>query len=270
MAATSTAKPGAALFETLVSHVHISITPGTKNLHESRQILAALQKFGEVTAFKNGKYNIQNRNPHKDKTILAIFDTNESAHRAIAASPINITLSPDSPIPTPNSKSAPNSSPRTITCTIQESRHNHWASQNRNPFRGAWGIGTDVRKGAIFQDMYRSVPLMGLADVLQSSRKHWIRNNFRSEEEQIMLDDGRSLRRLWREGLEREGGLEEGLEHAREGEERKPRTGLSRVSRQMQKWAKEREEEERMKEGVERMGEDWIGHLEETKKTDRG
>jgi hypothetical protein len=54
MAAT-TAKPAAAVLETMASHVHINITPGTKNLHESRQILAALQKFGEVTTFKNGK-----------------------------------------------------------------------------------------------------------------------------------------------------------------------------------------------------------------------
>ncbi|KAJ5678384.1 uncharacterized protein N7477_004017 [Penicillium maclennaniae] len=248
------AKSGAALLEAMASHVHISISPGTKNLHESRQILAALQKFGEVTAFKNGKYNIQNQNPHKDKTILAIFDSSDSAHRAIAASPIHITITPDSSMPTSNlnltsdstatSNSATNFSPRTITCTIQESRHNHW-------------------------DMYRSVPLIGLADVLQRSRKHWIRNNFRSEEEQIMLDDGRSLMRLWKEGLERENGVKVGTEQAQEGEEEKPRTGLSRVSKQMQKWAKEKEEEEKMKEGFERMGEEWIGHLTETKK-DRG
>ena len=85
-----------------------------------------------------------------------------------------------------------------------------------------------------------------------------------------MLDDGRSLMRLWKEGLERENGFKEGLEDAREGEEGKSRTGLSRVSRQMQKWAKEKEEEEKMKEGFETMGEEWIGHLEETKKRDRG
>lgn len=87
-----------------------------------------------------------------------------------------------------------------------------------------------------------------------------------------MLDDGRSLMRLWKEGMKKEDGLEkeesEGLEERGEenSEEVEPRSGLKRVSKQMQKWAKEKEEEERVGERFEVMGEDWIGHMEERKR----
>jgi hypothetical protein len=86
-----------------------------------------------------------------------------------------------------------------------------------------------------------------------------------------MLDDGRSLMRLWKEGMKKEDGVEkeesEGLEEGvEENEEVKPRRGLKKVSKQMQKWAKEKEEEQRVGESFEVMGEDWIGHMEEKKR----
>lgn len=87
------------------------------------------------------------------------------------------------------------------------------------------------------------VPLRGLADVLQSSRKHSVHHESRSGEESELFNDVSSLIGLWEEGMESADAKEEEkeTEGEREKEEDKPRTGLKRISRQMQR--KEKEDE---------------------------
>ncbi|KAJ5629980.1 hypothetical protein N7528_003637 [Penicillium herquei] len=90
--------------------VHIQMVPTAKKLKESRQILAALQKFGEVTTFRNLKnkeldtrggtninsqYDIANKNTNQHRAIVAIFESADAAQRAIASSPLTITLDQD-------------------------------------------------------------------------------------------------------------------------------------------------------------------------------
>ncbi|KAJ5712917.1 uncharacterized protein N7483_010098 [Penicillium malachiteum] len=72
--------------------VHIQMAPTPKKLQESRQILAALQKFGEVTTFRNLKYDIANTTTNQHRPIIAIFESADAAQRAIASSPLIITL----------------------------------------------------------------------------------------------------------------------------------------------------------------------------------
>ncbi|KAJ5697301.1 hypothetical protein N7488_010985 [Penicillium malachiteum] len=75
--------------------VHIQMVPTAKKLQESRQILAALQKFGEVTTFRNLKYDLANKNTNQHRAIVAIFESADAAQRAIASSPLLITLDQD-------------------------------------------------------------------------------------------------------------------------------------------------------------------------------
>lgn len=86
------------------------------------------------------------------------------------------------------------------------------------------------------------VPLRGLADVLQSSRKHSVHHESRSGEESELFNDVSSLIGLWEEGMQSaEAKDEKETDREREKEEDKPRTGLKRISRQMQR--KEKEDE---------------------------
>jgi len=233
------------LLSRLASQVYIKAFPGPRNLSDSRQILASLQKFGEVTTFINLKvrnplssnttkltiqYGVSTTNSSKNRPIVAIFESGDAADRARAASPLTVSLQ-DSETP--------------MTCTIEKSLHDHEAMLKRNPFYGTYGMLS--KQGRIWKDMMSKetgVPLRGLADVLQSSQKHYVHDSNRSKEELEMLDDMRSLFGLWREGMEREKKEREKKERekAKAKEEDKERTGLRRVSRQMQRRGKDESE----------------------------
>ncbi|OQD73003.1 hypothetical protein PENDEC_c017G06248 [Penicillium decumbens] len=223
------------LLSRLASQVYIKAFPGPRNLSDSRQILASLQKFGEVTTFINLKYGVSTTNSSKNRPIVAIFESGDAADRARAASPLTVSLQ-DSETP--------------MTCTIEKSLHDHEEMLKRNPFYGTYGMLS--KQGRIWKDMMSKetgVPLRGLADVLQSSQKHYVHDSNRSKEELEMLDDMRSLFGLWREGMEREKKEREKKERekkerekAKAKEEDKERTGLRRVSRQMQRRGKDESE----------------------------
>ncbi|KAJ6037259.1 hypothetical protein N7540_001538 [Penicillium herquei] len=181
--------------------VHIQMVPTPKKLQESRQILAALQKFGEVTTFRNLKYDIANTNKNQNRSIVAIFESADAAQRAIASSPLTITLdqatntntpqptytSPESSIPSSSNHSEEISSdaspdnegpakyeilskdvkPGTIQCIIEASRHNHQSNMRRNPWYAAY---EPNKEDPIYKDMMSpqtGTPLRGLGDVLQ-------------------------------------------------------------------------------------------------------
>ncbi|KAJ5224326.1 uncharacterized protein N7469_007829 [Penicillium citrinum] len=73
--------------------VVLRLRPKPKYLHETRPILDALKKFGEVNTFKNLKFDFNRAKPNPyNRTIHVIFDDKEAAQRAIAASPLTIPI----------------------------------------------------------------------------------------------------------------------------------------------------------------------------------
>ncbi|KAF1914328.1 hypothetical protein BDU57DRAFT_291319 [Ampelomyces quisqualis] len=69
--------------------VHLRIVPRPANLSESREIFRVLQQFGELSMFKNLKYEYHNP---ADNIALAIFRDANSAQKALNASPIRFAL----------------------------------------------------------------------------------------------------------------------------------------------------------------------------------
>lgn len=158
--------------------VHITMSPVPGSIGSSKQILAALQKFGEIATFRNLKvslpfsltfvdkwlYREQPREQDKDKAkkgkqydtsntspkhashAIAIYDTAEAARRAISCRRVTISR-PESRIP--------------CTCTIEPSHHNHESSLRRNPYHRTF----EIEKDSTYRDLVRSgVPLRELAD----------------------------------------------------------------------------------------------------------
>ncbi|KAJ5278785.1 hypothetical protein N7478_004157 [Penicillium angulare] len=74
------------------NQVHIQMIPTPRKLRDSRQVLAALQKFGEVTTFRNLKYDLSNNSPNQHRPVIAIFESTEAAQRAVASSPLVVAL----------------------------------------------------------------------------------------------------------------------------------------------------------------------------------
>ncbi|KAF1851277.1 uncharacterized protein K460DRAFT_412861 [Cucurbitaria berberidis CBS 394.84] len=69
--------------------IHLRILPRPSNLSESREIFRVLQRFGEVSTFKYLRYEYQNP---ADNVALAIYRDENSAQRALNASPIRFAL----------------------------------------------------------------------------------------------------------------------------------------------------------------------------------
>lgn len=162
------------------SSVHITMNPVPRSIHESKQILATLQKFGEVATFRNLKvsspplrtriqtrrksklnkqYDTSNTSPKHASHAIAIYDNPDAAARAISSesfiiSSTTATSQPDTPTPTDK--------PCTVHCTIQQSHHNHLSSLKRNPYHTTFEIEKDSRT---YRDLLQSgVPLRELAD----------------------------------------------------------------------------------------------------------
>ncbi|OJK00990.1 hypothetical protein ASPACDRAFT_1855521 [Aspergillus aculeatus ATCC 16872] len=85
--------------------IHITAHPAPRTLSDSKLILSALQKFGEVVTFRNLRYDITNP-PTATSTssttarpqshsIIAIYESVAAATAACAASPLAIPLTPD-------------------------------------------------------------------------------------------------------------------------------------------------------------------------------
>lgn len=162
-----------------------------------------------------------------------MFDSSDAAERAIAASPLTITLpeptapvftknpfaststsssSDPSPYPSPSQSQSPSGSPSTtssssspnpttITCTLSPSRHNYERATRRNPFYNMFHID---KKSAIYADMRSeetAAPLAELADVLQRTKGVTFasqRFGTRVHAQRIGAD---SLTRIWKMGV---------------------------------------------------------------------
>ncbi|KAJ5601033.1 hypothetical protein N7510_010567 [Penicillium lagena] len=188
------------------AQVHITTHPVPRKLGDSKLVLAALQKFGEVVTFRNLKYDVFNTNPKKDESILAIFGTPDAAERAISASPITIPLSPpektslSSLFSSLSTTSSANTPPTALTCTISPSYHNHARNLRRNPFHSTYNV---YKKNPHYEDLTgkeTAIPLRELADVL-ASKKYYISNAVKEKiaENSKALGAG-SLMGLWRKG----------------------------------------------------------------------
>ncbi|KAJ5893381.1 hypothetical protein N7495_005072 [Penicillium taxi] len=199
------------------ANVFIKAIPSPRNLHESKHILAALQKFGEVTTFRNLKYDISNGSSNIHRSIITIFASPEAAERAIASSPLTIPFPQPISLTTPSTaasmspivpkKSAFKSShsvensqllPETIQLTIEHSRHNHASAITRNPWHSR--SHNPDRDDPIFKDMMNKqneLPIKELADVLQST-KMYIPSRTRSRRLNFSLMD------IWKRGMDRD------------------------------------------------------------------
>ncbi|BCR84263.1 uncharacterized protein ACHE_11665A [Aspergillus chevalieri] len=153
--------------------VHITTDPIPRSLTESKQVLAALQKFGEVVTFRNLWYDAKNSSPAHARHTVAIFETRDAASRAIAASPLTIPLPPakanlnkttTTNIPTSNPPfSTPEQSrTRFLNCRIQKSHHNHESAVKRNPYHSYFEVDRDTTQ---YRDLVNStqIPLRDLA-----------------------------------------------------------------------------------------------------------
>jgi len=69
--------------------IHLRIVPRPTNLSESREIFRVLQRFGEISVFKNLRYEYHNP---ADNIALAIFRDAAAAQKALDASPIRFAL----------------------------------------------------------------------------------------------------------------------------------------------------------------------------------
>jgi hypothetical protein len=69
--------------------VHLRVVPRPANLSESREIYRVLQQFGELSMFKYLRYEYHSP---ADNIVLAIFRDENSAQKALDASPIRFAL----------------------------------------------------------------------------------------------------------------------------------------------------------------------------------
>ncbi|GFN15501.1 uncharacterized protein AtWU_05302 [Aspergillus tubingensis] len=217
----------------LTSSIHIKTHPAPRSLSESKLILSALQKFGEVVTFRNLKYDPTNTSPKSAHNTIAIFESAAAASSAIAASPITIpvqvqtqtpsqsqsqslegknespshtaTHSTPSPSPSPSQPQGP-----TLTCTIQPSRHNHVSAMTRNPYHTFFYVDKDSH---MYKDLVKSgIPLDYLADGPMRRKAHVPERVKRMLDRDVWRFGGKSLMGLYRFGVESESESGNGME----------------------------------------------------------
>ncbi|KAL3254116.1 hypothetical protein ABHI18_009157 [Aspergillus niger] len=214
----------------LTSSIHIKTHPAPRSLSESKLILSALQKFGEVVTFRNLKYDPTNTSPKSAHNTIAIFESASAASSAIAASPISIPIQnqtqtqtqsqsqsqDESPSNTNHTASPATQSqettqqqqPHTLTCTIQPSRHNHVSAMTRNPYHTFFYVD---KESHMYKDLVKSgIPLDYLADGPMRRKAHVPERVKRMLDRDVWRFGGKSLMGLYRFGMESENGKESG------------------------------------------------------------
>ncbi|KAJ5964157.1 uncharacterized protein N7479_004033 [Penicillium vulpinum] len=195
----------------MTGQVHITGYPMPKNLAESKLLLNALQKFGEVLTYRNLKYDTTNTSPNTNRPIVAIFETADAADRAIAASPITIPLPtssfttskshPPNSIPITSTTPTSSNAPRSLVLEIQHSRHNHASALKRSPFYTTYNL---FKNNPVYEDLISEetgIPLKELADTL-SSKKYPIGAGVKSNiQEENRRMGATSLVDMWKEGM---------------------------------------------------------------------
>ncbi|KAL3454539.1 hypothetical protein BJX65DRAFT_301179 [Aspergillus insuetus] len=172
--------------------VHLTTYPTPRSVMETRAVLAALQRFGEVVTFRNLKYDPTNTAPQKEKTTIVIFDSDDAAQAAISASPLQVPINkrsssvlPADPHPhhshsrnhtdSPPESESHTQDPQqthkdpnefTLNLFMRPARHNHTMALRRNPFHTSFS--KPDPKGAIHKDLMKTgiePSLRALADV---------------------------------------------------------------------------------------------------------
>ncbi|CBF89514.1 predicted protein [Aspergillus nidulans FGSC A4] len=209
--------------------VHITTNRATRSLAESRLILAALQKFGEVVHFRNATLfrtnnkhlqdlmtkgeNLSTQTARKcdgaDFGIYAMFDTPLAARNALDSSPLHVDLSPLSPqarndATNPDAASVDATAEvntdtgahSNIECTIKQDPVDHLETMSRNPYYGPFVQETDH---PVYKDLIKQLDekLYGLADTPSASKKPGNPKKTKSTQESIRRLRAASLMRLW-------------------------------------------------------------------------
>ncbi|CAI7633147.1 unnamed protein product [Penicillium pancosmium] len=174
--------------------VRIHLKPKSRHqLSDTRSILDALKKFGEVNTFKNLKFDFYHAKSNDiNRCIRVIFDEKEAAERAIAASPLKVSISQRQPqsqsqlANNPSSTESPSSNPYTdsvltkhasipdiaptnqvITCTIEPDTH----TEAMITFRTKFNVhNTRKKDNLILHDLTgpeTNIPLPQLADTIR-------------------------------------------------------------------------------------------------------
>ncbi|GLA36481.1 hypothetical protein AnigIFM63309_002669 [Aspergillus niger] len=213
----------------LTSSIHIKTHPAPRSLSESKLILSALQKFGEVVTFRNLKYDPTNTSPKSAHNTIAIFESASAASSAIAASPISIPIQNQTQTQTQSQDESPSHTnhtaspatqsqettqqqqqqqPHTLTCTIQPSRHNHVSAMTRNPYHTFFYVD---KESHMYKDLVKSgIPLDYLADGPMRRKAHVPERVKRMLDRDVWRFGGKSLMGLYRFGMESENGKESG------------------------------------------------------------
>ncbi|KAL4907325.1 hypothetical protein BDW74DRAFT_176104 [Aspergillus multicolor] len=200
-----------------------------RNIAESRLILAALQKFGEVVHFRNAPLlRINNRHvqallketgtpqPTTDWTqfkkisqgdgpgryINAVFDSPTAAQNAMDASPLTVDTSPQSPSSPDDAQSD-----QIIQCDVTHAPSINEQVMSRNPWYGPFKQETE---SPVYEDLAKQLKgetagLQYLADAPRASKKDGpakpVARKFKKAiVSQIRAD---SLMNLWQEGIAR-------------------------------------------------------------------
>ncbi|RDW70638.1 uncharacterized protein DSM5745_08149 [Aspergillus mulundensis] len=222
----------------LLSERTIKVTTNrpVRNIAESRLILAALQKFGEVVHFRNASLlRINNRHvqarlkasgelPTKVRLeqlspgdgpgwdIDAIFDTPSAAQHAIDASPLTIDTPPRASISPDDVESD-----RTIRCNIDHAPSIHEEVMSRNPWYGPF---KQDKNSPAYTDLAKQLEgetagLQNLADAPRASKESGPFPNKRKFKKAVISQmRADSLMGLWQEGIakRKEGESEESQE----------------------------------------------------------
>ncbi|PYH96370.1 hypothetical protein BO71DRAFT_375431 [Aspergillus ellipticus CBS 707.79] len=174
---------------TIAKSIHVHTTPAPRSIAESKLVLAALQKFGEVATFRNFKYEPNKKSLHAAQNTIAIFASATAASNAISSSPLTV------PRPLDGGGGGP-----PLTCTIQASRHNHEAAMARNPYHEFFVVENGSH---VYEEMMRTgVPLEGLADGPMGRKMIMGKKESLKLGEEVERLGGRSLMGLFREGVE--------------------------------------------------------------------
>ncbi|KKK23372.1 hypothetical protein ARAM_005542 [Aspergillus rambellii] len=196
--------------------IHISTKPPPRSLAETKLILAALQKFGEVVTFRNLRYDTTNTSASKNSTTVVIFDSAASATQATESSPLLVALPPQTQTQIQNLNLNLNSSPTHLTCYIAPSHHNHESALKRNPFYTRFELD---QSSAIYRDLVENtgIPRPELADVPTARKEFLPMNDRKRAHYSTVRMGGGSLMGLYRDGAARAERRKGGL-HGREGE----------------------------------------------------
>ncbi|KAL4911970.1 hypothetical protein BDW62DRAFT_36449 [Aspergillus aurantiobrunneus] len=199
--------------------VYIKIYPTARKLRDTKLVLAALQKFGEVVAFHTSKYDPVRYNPVEKAVIHATFDSPQAAQSAIDSSPLRIDRSNKEPInfespdtdanahtgietdtTSQNCKSqgwkGTRARPISLECKIRPSTFHHGGMVRRNPFRQRFVQNVD---SPIFQDLAKKLDqgLGPLADVPLAKKERMSDEQRRNAHEAVAQLGGKSLMGLW-------------------------------------------------------------------------